>query len=410
MARGIVSREDTPLVVYVDHVGELGGTEMAFLADARLHWAAGQRVMLACPPESALASRATRLGVPVIGLPFPPVLDATSRVGKLRASTALLASTIQLRNILRRECPDIVCGVSAKGAIIGGTAAKLITPRPLVVTLNTESFYFGREFSSSFYNRRLRQAAVRLSDYVVVHSLARHKQLEAFIGRDRAVCGRTPMHLHPYAVADGSAVREELGFQDDAVLVGMAGQLIAWKGQREFLKAAAITSARHPNARFVIVGDATISGDPTHPEELRALCLSLGIDERVHFLGWRDDMPQVMASLDVFVLPSHHEPFGRVVVEAMAASRPVIATASGGPLELIVHERTGLLVPPRDVEALADTMSRLVADSTLRRSLGAAAGRWVRDCFGFDPPFDLTMAGLCARLLHRRTGSCDGEC
>ena len=183
----------------------------------------------------------------------------------------------------------------------------------------------------------------------------------------------------PYAAREaGQALRRELGIQPAERLVGTVGRLTPWKGQDDFLRAAAIVAARRPGVRFLVVGDcvsspAEAAADAAFRGRLHALTTELGLADRVTFTGFREDVPAVMNALDLFVLPSHEEPFGIVLLEAMAASRPIVATAAGGVPEIVADGAEALLVPPRDPAAMAAAMERLLDDPGLAASLGAAA-------------------------------------
>jgi sugar transferase (PEP-CTERM/EpsH1 system associated) len=130
-----------------------------------------------------------------------------------------------------------------------------------------------------------------------------------------------------------------------------------------------------PLADLLIVGDGPQLG------ALQAQAVGLGLGERVHFLGSRNDVPQVLAALDVFVLPSLHEGMPNAILEAMAAGLPVVATAVGGAPEVVVDGVSGLIVPPRDPLALADALSRLLDDAALRDRMGAAGRQRVEENF-----------------------------
>ena len=187
--------------------------------------------------------------------------------------------------------------------------------------------------------------------------------------------GIDPERFHPRN--EGGALRQEWGIPQDAVLFGVVGRIHWWKGQDVFLRAAAQVATRIPHARFILVGDV-VPGEEWRRDALKEEIARMGIGDRVVWAGYRRDVPRVMAALDVLVLPSTEpEPFGRVIVEAMATGRPVIATAHGGPLETVVHEETGLHVPPGDVDALARAMVRLATQAELRQRMGAAARRRV---------------------------------
>jgi glycosyltransferase involved in cell wall biosynthesis len=192
-------------------------------------------------------------------------------------------------------------------------------------------------------------------------------------GVDRAV-------FHPRNGAP-DRVREQLGLAPNAFVVGAVGRLVRWKGQDVLLKAAARLTDRLPDLRVLIAGSAP-PRDRAFAGELRRLIRDLRLQERVTMLGQTDDVPSVMQALDLLVLPSREpEPFGRVVVEAMACGKPVVATARGGPLEIVVPERTGLLVMPDAPAALAGAIERLASDPDGARAMGRAGQRRVEEHF-----------------------------
>jgi glycosyltransferase involved in cell wall biosynthesis len=172
------------------------------------------------------------------------------------------------------------------------------------------------------------------------------------------------------------ASREALGCGPDDFVVVNVGRLVRWKGQDVFLRAVAQARGRVPRLRAVIVGAADDDDrSRAFADELQRLATELGIAERVTFTGHRVDAPRVMSAADVVVHSAvSPEPFGRVIIEALAAGRPVVATRAGGVLDILDHGVTGLLVPPNDVGELAQALERLAADAGLRARL-AAAGR-----------------------------------
>lgn len=137
----------------------------------------------------------------------------------------------------------------------------------------------------------------------------------------------------------------------------------------------------HPNKGFDVLIEAMtelprfhlwLAGEGDEQYKLEAKVMAHGLEKRVHFLGWRDDGPALLAAADMFICSSRHEPLGNVVIEAWAAGKPVAAAASAGPLELIKDGETGLLVPVEDSAALALAMQKLADDASLRARLGAA--------------------------------------
>jgi glycosyltransferase involved in cell wall biosynthesis len=164
------------------------------------------------------------------------------------------------------------------------------------------------------------------------------------------------------------------------VLVGIVGRIAPWKGQAVAIRAFA-RAFPHGGERMVVVGAPLFGHDEvSYTESLRALTWELGIAERVEFRGFRDDVAGELDKIDILVHASTTpEPFGQVVVEGMAAGRPVVAADAGGPAEVITHGVDGVLYRPGDIDGLAQVMEHLAADPSLRSRLGAAARRRAAD-------------------------------
>ncbi|MCR4439215.1 MAG: glycosyltransferase [bacterium] len=175
-------------------------------------------------------------------------------------------------------------------------------------------------------------------------------------------------------------LRRELGFAEDALVVGTVGRLEPSKGHLEFLRMAGQVASQVPQSVFLVVGAAT-RGEEFRAEPILRLAQELNLGPRLVFAGFREDIPAVLSAMDVFAFPSRAEAFGLVVIEAMAAGLPVVSTASDGVLDIVVDSESGLLVPPQDVAALASAVLRLLRDPRLRRSVAAAARRRVEELF-----------------------------
>jgi glycosyltransferase involved in cell wall biosynthesis len=186
----------------------------------------------------------------------------------------------------------------------------------------------------------------------------------------------------PYveAASERDTIRKELEIAAGEKAVGIVGRLQPWKGQHVFLRAMA-RLAHRSDAVFLVAGGAIGGFSESYPEELRALASALGIAGRVRFLGHRPDVPRVLAALDVFVHASRAEPFGIVIVEAMAAGVPVVATRGGGVDEIVQHERNGLLVEFGDDAAIARAVERLLDDAGLSARLVEEARRTATQTF-----------------------------
>lgn len=172
-------------------------------------------------------------------------------------------------------------------------------------------------------------------------------------------------------------------------LVGMVGHLSPIKGQEEFLRAAALIASQRSDVDFLIVGEDK-SRDGLNRAHLERLIVQLGVDGRVRLVGWLDDVRDILEILDVFVCPSRIEPFGLVMVEAMACGVPVVATRSEGAVEIVDDRVTGRLVPVGAAKALADTIHDLLSDAPERKRLAANALASVRQRFSLERMVDET--------------------
>lgn len=169
------------------------------------------------------------------------------------------------------------------------------------------------------------------------------------------------------------AIRAALGAQPSQPLVGIVGRVNPRKDLETFLRASEIVARHAPAARFVIVGDVESEVERQYRDQLDRLVADLGLRDRVLFAGARRDMPAVMRALDVFVLTSRHEGFGRVVAEAMAAGRPVVVTDEGALPELVGGGADGLIAPPTDAAAFAERILGLLLDEAGAAKLGDRA-------------------------------------
>ena len=196
--------------------------------------------------------------------------------------------------------------------------------------------------------------------------------------------------------ADPMGFRQDIGVSPDVLLVGMVGCFVGWKGHEVFLEAC-VDILEQEDAVAVLVGDSPVSS-PEQMQVLQAKAEALGIRERVIFTGHRSDVASAMAAFDVVVHASTApEPFGRVLLEAMAVRSPVVATDAGGPAEVLTHGQDGLLVAPADVAAMARSVVSLLKDATLRKSMGEAG---YSTCLKYSMPHHVNLiTGVYRKLL-----------
>ncbi len=193
-------------------------------------------------------------------------------------------------------------------------------------------------------------------------------------------------------------VRQHYGFGETDIIMGMAGRLAEEKGQLSLLKTLLPMLKNNSNYRVLIVGDAEIHSDTTYPEQIASYIQYNGLDRRVILAGFVEDMPAYYNALDLFLLPSFREPFGRVLIEAMATEKPVIASRVGGVPEVVDHEMNGYLVDPNDIDGWRDSINKLIHEKSLRGRFGKVGREKVLNKFTSEH-ITSNIASLCRELL-----------
>lgn len=359
-------------VLFVNHTGEVSGAEIALL---RLLGALPEEVQcaVAAPPTGPLAEALAERGVshlpiPGTGLSFRLNVHTTPR-----ALWDTLRSLVALRLQVRRFRPDVI---HANGTRAGLLAAHATGHRGPALVVQVHDI-----LPPSTMGRSVRRILARSADRVIGVSnattdafndgLSPPAAVTQYISIDhRLFCAHAP---------DRGRVRRELGIAQDAPLLGHVAQITPWKGQIVAIEALASVRRRHPDAQLVIVGSVAFVGagvrydNAAYERQLRARVAELGLERAVHFAGHRRDIPAVMRDLDLLLLPSWEEPFGAVMVEAMASQTPVLVTDRGGPPEVVQDGVTGRVLPPLDPDRWADAICDLLGDPGLRGSMGLRA-------------------------------------
>jgi glycosyltransferase involved in cell wall biosynthesis len=185
-------------------------------------------------------------------------------------------------------------------------------------------------------------------------------------------------------------------------VIGCIAHFADHKDHRNLIAAAAQLAAARPDVRFLLVGEGELR------PEIELQVNNLRLRDIIILVGFRSDIPQLLAAMDVVVLASHHEGLGTSLLDAMAMARPVVATAVGGIPEIVIEGETGRLVPPRDPVALADALLALVADAALRARLGAAGRKRLLERFSAEAMVERTESVYRA-LLARRPAAAAGR-
>ena len=350
---------------------------------------------LLCGPGGILDEEASRLGVPVR---FVPSLQRPIRPHRD------LAALARLVRLFREVRPDIVHTHSSKAGMVGRLAARLAGVPNVVHTIHGYGFHAGQPWPL----HRALVGAERLAARATSHFIAVSRaNLEAGValglfGRDRVTLIRSGVHLEAFEEATrGSAGREardllrrELGVPLDTPLVGMIACLKPQKSPRTFVEVAARVVRQAPRAVFVLAGDGELR------LEVERRIRDLSLSASVRLLGWRRDVPRLMAALDVLLHTSLWEGLPRVLPEAIAASVPIVATGVDGTLDIVRDGETGIVCAPLDADGLATGVLRLLDD----RHLASALARSARAVL---PEFDMdgmvrAQERLYLTLLHDR--------
>ena len=322
------------------------------------------------------ATESNRRRLEEAGVPYRLLQSLTREVNPVQ-DLKVLAS---LTKIFRREQPDVIHTHTSKAGALGRIAAQLAGVRTVVHTPHGHVFYghFGRLASWAFLQVE-RFLARRTTWLIALTEAERDEHLDRHVGvAERFAVAPSGIDLDRYRALVGVTGRRPAGLDipPDAVVVGSVGWLTTVKGPRYLIEAVAKLKPAHPRLHLVLVG----SGDLR--DELGALARTLGIGRSVTFAGQRQDVPDCLAAMDVFVLPSLNEGMGRALVEAMAAGRPVVATRVGGIPAIIEDRATGLLVPPQDSDALAGALAELLRDPARAKELGTAGSAAIGKRFG----------------------------
>jgi glycosyltransferase involved in cell wall biosynthesis len=334
--------------------------------------ARGHRTLLMAQPGSPLAARAAAAGLRVLETPMRGELD--------------LGAARQLAAAIERHGIDLLHYHTAHAAGLGTLASLFCGRRPAVASRRVSFPLRGRLLGRIKYTWRVDRV-------VAVSEAIRRRLIAQGLDPGRVVVVHSGIDPDRFARGDGQRFRAALagaaavppvaagggpgaaaGRSGGIFLVGAAGHLAAHKGMDLFVEAAALAAAELKEARFVVVGGGEEEG------ALRALAARRGIAERIVFAGHREDMPDVFAGLDLFVLSSRSgEGSPAVLKEAMAAGVPVAATALDGVEEIVEDGRHGLLSPPGNAPALARSIVILARDGGLRARLREAARERVRE-------------------------------
>jgi glycosyltransferase involved in cell wall biosynthesis len=389
-------------VLYVERTGLVGGGERSLLG--LLDGTAGQiERVLACP-SGPLQAASVAHGVPVVTIP--------ETAGSLRlhpwhttAGVATMASAaLAIWRAARGAGIDLMHANSIRAGLVAAPAARRLGV-PLVVHVRDR-------LPPSAMTTAVRRAVVSSADAIVAISRFVAEEFDPSGSAARLRVIDNPLDLARFdpALVTREHARDRLDVPLDVPLIGLIGQLTPWKGQDDAIRALAKVRERHRDARLVIVGEpkfvarATRFDNWAFVRHLHELVRDLGLGWSVSFLGEREDVPEIIRALDLLLVPSWEEPFGRTVIESMAMATPVLATSVGGPREVITDGVDGRLLAPRDPDAWGTAITEMLSDEAGRAAMGQRARNAVRSRFGLAAHADAVTA-LYREVLTTGSGS-----
>jgi glycosyltransferase involved in cell wall biosynthesis len=389
-------------VLYVSHTSRVSGAEHSLLE--LLRRPPGDVHPSAAIPAGALQRALGELGIRTSRITGT---DGSLRLHPLhtpRALGELAASARQVRRAVRLRDSEVVHANSIRAGIILALArppgaARVVhvrdcMPRSAASTAAARLVAASADVvvANSRYTAQWFRAAAPAARLAVVHN-----------GVD---LGRFDPQL-----IDATRSRAALGpALQGRLLLAVVAQLSPWKGHECAIEALQALTRDGVNAHLLLIGSVkfrergTRLDNEAYVRRLRERIDEAGLSERVSWLGEREDMPELLAAIDVLLLPSRQEPFGRALIEAMALEVPVIATDVGGPPEIVRDGQEGLLLAPEEPREWAAAIRRLSEDDQLRARMGSAGRRRVREAFSADA-HARAMRGVYERALARRAPS-----
>lgn len=342
-----------------------GGQEIRILEEAKGLAGRGHRLIIACQSESGLSIKAKESGLQVITLPISKI--------------SYLSAVLKLRSIIDDYGVDILNTHSSRDSWLGSIAGRLSKKRPVILRTRHLSTTISKGLLSRFLYEILPHRVITTGESIRNQMIIDNR----FDGK-KIISIPTGVNIDLFDPEriDGT-LRSEWGVSADVPAIGMVAVIRSWKGHEYFIDAAGMVLKEFPGARFFIVGDGP------RKEIVSDYIKEKGLHDSIIMTGQMDDMPQVMASLDVLVLSSYaNEGLPQVIIQAMAMEKPVITTNVGSVSEVIINGETGYLVPPKNPSALADKIMSILKDDTVRVAMGKTGRRLVASRFSLEGMLD----------------------
>ncbi|MGH9875241.1 MAG: glycosyltransferase family 4 protein [Pyrinomonadaceae bacterium] len=375
-------------VVFVESAAAMGGVQYSTLYLVRNLDPAQWRPIVVCPEEGDLTRACRDSGIEVHLVNQPRLWSTSFRVGTARVPNPaawawdgwlIRRAQKQLRKFLVQCSADLVVTKGLSAHFLGGLAARK-SGTPCVWHL--QDFISERTFG--IYRRAFGLAARWLPEQIIVDGRTIAEQLPRSL-QSRITVIHNGVDTNIFRPdLDGGKVRRELDIPADHLVIGHVGRITPWKGQHYLIEAFARIAGDYPNVTLLLIGSPVFDND-SYQRRLQNTVAQLGLEGRVKLPGYRHDIPNVLAAMDIFAFTSIEKDTSPLaLLSAMSCGLPIVSFDIPGALELLASKDQFLLVPVEDVARLGSALANVIADERLRRRLGAAARRQATSEFNLD--------------------------
>lgn len=372
-------------LLYINATAELSGADLDLLATVRALDKTCFTPTVLLPHHGPLDAEYTALGVPVFYRNLGIIKRSAARSRQILTVVVLPLIIFKLWRFIRQEQFDLVCSNSML-TLAGGLAARLAGKKTI--------WRSGELYSRPWWLRYGLYSFVGLIGQRIIASSEAVRQLFPAWARSRVIVVYPGVDLlrfnpdDPATQQTAFALRQEFGIASTQPVVGFVGRIIPWKGVKEFVEACIAADEFLDRAHYIVVG-SYLTTYAAYFEEIKALVARSKLVDRFHFALNRQDVPAFLATFDLFVHASiRPEPFGIVIIEALAMGRAAIVSAAGGVPEIFENVPAAILLAPGDVSALSETIWDLLNDPQRRQLLGNAARELVLERFDIEQVVD----------------------
>lgn len=374
------------LFVYFSHSSQLtGGSNTLYQLIQGLDKDKFYPILLS-QKHDALTKKLEECGIETKIIEFPHILDVYNKsilqyslVKKIQSLIAIIKYNIQIASLVRKEKIDLIWTNNLRALLTASITAKLLGI-PIIWNV-----WLGEK--SEGYFKLLNSIGLALSNRVVTeyknqkHDLFSGGQIRKYNDKFRTVYTSLPDKFKDFDSYDS---RKKFGLSNKEFVIGTVASIIPRKGHIYILEAVREIKKHSKNIKYLIAGDIPSNHYKDHYERLKKSVKENELEENVHFLGFRDDIPEVLSCLDLLVLTSSNEGVPVAIKEAMAMAKPVVATSVGGISEAIVNGETGILIPPADVNALTSAIKFIMENPEKAREMGLNAKKRVEELFSSE--------------------------